>query len=1259
MAERTAISIYLDLNEKDAIPKLELQAEKLRKTINGVEKGTKEFDLALKKLKDGEENIKRLNSEIETFEKLLSETSNEADKAKIEKSIRNLRAELAKTTQETIVFAQKINGLDRNSKEYAQTVEKLNKTEERLNIARLKATGTYSSSLKDLKKIINAVEQDLFEMSREQEGFAEKQALLQKIKNEYRALKNEIDGINPALEKQKSYWQWFKVTFASTFLSEIASSVFQNVFGSIQNFVSGTVQNAAQLDDALAKANKGLDVGVETLKMLKNELKQLDTRTPLEELIKMMEILGNAGVPAKEVAEGVKEINNIRVAMGDEFPDIETMTREISSLLNLAKDLSPLDNFARRASYMGNMINAMSASGSAFAPYIVDIMKRTLPTFQEYNITTQQTIALATTISELGFNPELGATALNTLLKRAAENMETFATFVQKADVGLTSQGFQKLFATDTYSALLKLLEALKKGGGDAIQIANLFKDLEVSGQGVSTVFTALSSNTDLLSSRLKVAEEAAGNTNSIMGEVMKMENTYAAQIARLQKNLAEKFAMPEIVEGYYSIIGMLADLTENTEKQSDSLEKQKNLVNLLTSELLLSETPLERRKEIEKELNAIAPQILKNLDWEAEKYETLRKNLEAYNKEQVHRITLARKEERIEKMRDEASNVYEKQEKLRQKFLKYLQDLDEKIAKGNESKSLPIFTGYIHTEGVVKPNFAQTARDYSNMSDAFESMRLSLDFLQNNFQNAETVKDDLAQIILESINADISFALKMEQIKNLEKNKVAFMKEMGLEPTPTLSTQPTITKNQSPILLKEEKVKKEKSNIEELEDWFMSIANQKPTDKLDLIKSYSLLVEKIRDAGETLLKENQITQDEYDMALSNAINQRTQAVLDYEKSVQEEKKRQAAEGLADLQKSVQQEEELRKFSQEMNLNWIREEKDRQRKEEEEAQKKHYEFLREQARKFYDDGKIDIEQFNVWMSAIDNRQKNEKLDKDKAEKKAARQKRADEIAETANAYGQLSSSIGSMFGSVSDFIDAAEIKNANLAKKLATFKIAAETATAIATNVALSVQAAAAGGPAAPFLIAGYVASGLATIFSAINQAKSILNQAPNVEAGSEPQRKPAVNVRKFGEGGYVNGKSHSNGGEMIEAEGGEYVARKSLVQNNLAEFKKIHQLSKNPNSRFFVVPKNQSFFVPKNSEISQIKNNQNLFNFNEIKQMIVANSLQINELKNIVMMSDNKEVVLSLRNLSEQNQKYLEITNQNLNTNGANRIDT
>lgn len=89
------------------------------------------------------------------------------------------------------------------------------------------------------------------------------------------------------------------------------------------------------------------------------------------------------------------------------------------------------------------------------------------------------------------------------------------------------------------------------------------------------------------------------------------------------------------------------------------------------------------------------------------------------------------------------------------------------------------------------------------------------------------------------------------------------------------------------------------------------------------------------------------------------------------------------------------------------------------------------------------------------------------------------------VEQTSNMFGQLASSAK---------------QGSAIQKAFAVTQLTIDTAKSISATIAGATAAASAGGPAAPFLLAGYIAQGVATVTSAMNTAKKLLNAPlPNV----------------------------------------------------------------------------------------------------------------------------------------------------------------
>jgi len=138
-------------------------------------------------------------------------------------------------------------------------------------------------------------------------------------------------------------------------------------------------------------------------------------------------------------------------------------------------------------------------------------------------------------------------------------------------------------------------------------------------------------------------------------------------------------------------------------------------------------------------------------------------------------------------------------------------------------------------------------------------------------------------------------------------------------------------------------------------------------------------------------------------------------------------------------------------------------------------------------------------------------------------------------------------------------LTAAGIKTAGLQKTIALVQIATDTAKAISATIAGATAAAAAGGPAAPFLLAGYIASGIGTVLGAVASAYAALKKAPPIGgsvSGSAPTatststEAATPNVSMFGQNNNANNLSSTPSQEANG--GGEMVVKAVVVESDI-----------------------------------------------------------------------------------------------------------
>jgi len=140
---------------------------------------------------------------------------------------------------------------------------------------------------------------------------------------------------------------------------------------------------------------------------------------------------------------------------------------------------------------------------------------------------------------------------------------------------------------------------------------------------------------------------------------------------------------------------------------------------------------------------------------------------------------------------------------------------------------------------------------------------------------------------------------------------------------------------------------------------------------------------------------------------------------------------------------------------------------------------------------------------------------------------------ADNYKKEQAAKYNAASSIAGAFTALSNAVGQQTAAGIAFQKVATGIQIAIDTAKSISTAIAGATEAATAGGPAAPFLLVGYIATMIASVVGAVAQATQLLS---STSTPTPP---------KFAEGGKVidiGGNYHSEGGTPIHV-GGQYVA--------------------------------------------------------------------------------------------------------------------
>lgn len=346
-----------------------------------------------------------------------------------------------------------------------------------------------------------------------------------------------------------------------------AASAFQAASSAVRSFVAATqeyVQAYATLDDAMSAVQKTTGMTREEVEALHNSLKNIDTRTSTEELLKIAEIGGRLGLAKEDIEAFTRSVDVANVALGDSFAggaeEIATVLGKIRGAFKTTKEMDIESAF----NSIGSALNSVGASSAATEGNVAQFTQRigALPEAMKPSI--QETIGLGAAFENASINAEVASTAYGQLMTKAAANIEKFAEVM-----GRPVDEIRELLNTNPVEFMLQFSESMK--GVPADQLGSKLKDLKLNAVGVQEAIGAMSGQTDEFRRILSVSSEEFANGTSMMEEFGTVNNNAAAQLEKAKK----------AVEDAKSALGeeLMPVITQITQSSATGLKIAKEVI--------------------------------------------------------------------------------------------------------------------------------------------------------------------------------------------------------------------------------------------------------------------------------------------------------------------------------------------------------------------------------------------------------------------------------------------------------------------------------------------------------------------------------------------------------------------------------------------------------------------------------------------------------------------------------------------------------
>lgn len=379
---------------------------------------------------------------------------------------------------------------------------------------------------------------------------------IEKIKE----LKQRLAEIRDEQKEQESIWQRFKgwATDAWPALDLITS------WGSsVIEVARNAVDAYASMDQEMANVRKFTGMTEEQVASMNEEFKNIDTRTPREDLNKLAQEAGRLGKTSQEDVMGfVRAADQINVALDDIG---EGATLKLSKLTGIFGD-EKLYGTEQSLLKVGSVINELSQNSAASAAYLTNFASRMGGVGAQAKMTIPQIMAFGAVLDANGQAVEASSTALSQVIVRMMQEPAKYAKVA-----GLDVQKFTDMLKTDVNGALLMFLETLQKAGGMDV-LSPMFKDMGENGSRAIAALSTLATHIDEVKKQQIEANTAFRDGTSVTKEFNVQNNTVEAGLekARIALNdirveLGERIAplMSNVISSSSVILRILSNLVK------------------------------------------------------------------------------------------------------------------------------------------------------------------------------------------------------------------------------------------------------------------------------------------------------------------------------------------------------------------------------------------------------------------------------------------------------------------------------------------------------------------------------------------------------------------------------------------------------------------------------------------------------------------------------------------------------------------------
>lgn len=475
--ENRRVNIYINTEEaQKAQQKLLEKSEKLKAQIKELTEGTEEYQKRLKKFQDAENSLKALEQEASKLtyemEGLNKESAEYIAKAK---RLDEVHISINKT-------AQSVQRFKIDTAELAAKQAELAKTNQAYADLQDKIDGKVAPSIREMRTAVGNLRRELEGLPVNTQEFIDKTKQLQEAEAKLRSIEASVKDTRTAWQKLKGDLKEFGTFAAGTVAGEVIVGTWQAMTG----FIGDALEKQKELSYKIFDMQKFLGLSSKDAEKLNSELSKIKSVTPTSELRDMAIAAGKLGVPTEQVKGFVKEMDIAQQALAGEFSSsAEETSVKLGKLKGQFEELNTQSWEAALPKISSTLLEA-GASGAASAENLTDFGLR-MGALGKLGPSFVQNMAIGAVLEEAGVSAEIASGGLSALFIQSGKESEKFAK-----QMGMSEEALKKLINTSPYDFLKELaksfqgldndqviagLNRLGVGSNEAVKVLSILRD--------------------------------------------------------------------------------------------------------------------------------------------------------------------------------------------------------------------------------------------------------------------------------------------------------------------------------------------------------------------------------------------------------------------------------------------------------------------------------------------------------------------------------------------------------------------------------------------------------------------------------------------------------------------------------------------------------------------------------------------------------------------------------------------------------------